>query len=316
MNMERFRLASVADDEEFRRQLHGLVPVGSADPGVSVALEPVSAREATPASDGALDGGGLVGPVGWPADVPRPEVAARHVKPRLIPSDRRPFRGVTAFVGLPGSGKTYSLAEVGVGYQAKGWDVWCNKGFDLVGAQVYSSFEELAAIRGPAAVLIDEAQLFFNSRRWQEFPDGFLYSLTQVRKLELHLYFTALRWGSIDVNLREMTFWVWECEQKMSFRGARFVRRRLPPEQVRKKDERPADTHHVRVRREIASYYDTMGTVAVGQGRARRDRDGERWALPSVSEGAPRPETGGGDQREPGRVRQTGPIRQPRARKA
>lgn len=215
-----------------------------------------------------------------------------------MPSRRRAFQGVTAFVGLPGSGKTYSLAEVGIAYLNNGSDVWCNAGFDLRGANVYSSFNELALIRAPecrklharsrgvcdckphelpcACILIDEAQLYFNARKWQEFPDGFLYMLSQVRKFRVHLYFTSLFWNMVDVNLRNMTYWVWECQA--GFRGRSFVRRRFPPEERRQKDERAAAKHRVKVRTEVASFYDTFSLVAVAERKSPRERELASWA--------------------------------------
>lgn len=202
---------------------------------------------------------------------------------------------MTALLGMPGSGKTATLAEVGVGYRAKGWDVWSNSGFDfgmMTGdpqCHVYNSFDELAAIPGPACILIDEAQLYFNARRWQDFPDGFLYRLSQVRKDGVHLFYTTLFWDMIDKNLRSMTYNVWECEA--GFRRGHFVRRRYPPLERRTKDQRPFEKQRVKVALPIVAMYDTYAKVAVAPKTKVRERDSAAWALPA---GSPAPAKPGG----------------------
>lgn len=299
------RMLHELTDAELSVALHSIeggtssvLPAVLAAPGRVVGGSSLPPPPSAPPAVRDVHGGGVPEPPSGPADVPWEALARRHVKPRLIPSRRRGYQGVTALTGMPGSGKTYTLCEIGVGYRAMGWPVWSNAGFDFGmstgddGCHTYNSFEELADIVGPACILIDEAQLYFNARRWQDFPDGFLYSLSQVRKLGVHLYYTSLHWDMIDKNLRNLTFNVWECEA-MALRGW-FVRRRFPPEHVRRKDERSRDKHRVKVNLGIAELYDTTARVAVGPRPKLSPRETARWALPAASAVVPTQEAGGG----------------------
>lgn len=291
------------DDQALSIALRATVERGpqSALPAVLGAPRDVVARsslpplETAPSAVRTENGGGESCGLGRQPFVPWEALARRYVKTRLTPSRRRSYQGVTCFTGMPGSGKTYSLSEVGVSYRARGWPVWSNYGFDFGmstgddGCHVYRSFEELASIPGPACILIDEAQLYFNARKWQEFPDGFLYRLSQVRKDGIHLYYTSLFWDMIDKNLRNLTFWVWECEAA-AFRG-RFIRRRFPPEHARKRDERAFDKHRVKVAPAIAELYDTTSKVAVAAPSKVSARETAQWALPAAR--VPEADSGG-----------------------
>lgn len=172
----------------------------------------------------------------------------------------RSYQGVTAFSGMPGSGKTYGLAEVGVRDLAAGREVWCNAGFDLAGASVFSSFEEFMEIPNGATVCWDELPLYVNARKWSEFPDGLLYRLTQIRKDGLRLYYSTIDPAMVDTNVRRVTFWWWRCH---AVTGTLLRRALYPHESFRKADQKPYRREFVRVKPAIAEAYDTNAKVAV-----------------------------------------------------
>lgn len=191
--------------------------------------------------------------------------------------DRLSYRGVTAFYGMPGSGKTYGLAEVGLREMAAGREVWSNGGFDLAGSKIFNSFDDFMAIPNGATVVWDELPLYVNSRKWAEFPDGLLYRLTQIRKDGLRLYYSTIDPAMVDTNVRRVTFWWWECHSLTS----RLMRRALwPHESFRKRDARPHRRELVRVKGAVAEAYDTMGKVAVEQSitKISEKRSGS-WSL-------------------------------------
>lgn len=168
------------------------------------------------------------------------------------------YQGVTAYVGLPGSGKSYALVEVAVRALAEGREVWCNSGFDVRGCKRFGSFEEFTQIPNGAVVVWDELPLFVNARKWQEFPDGLMYRLTQIRKHGLELHYSTIDWRMVDVNVRRITFWTWECVGITQ----RLLRRRLyPPPERRVRGERARKSRWVWVKADIADAYDTLGTV-------------------------------------------------------
>lgn len=175
---------------------------------------------------------------------------------------RGKYQGITAFVGMPGSGKTYGLAQVGVRALAAGERVVCNAGFDLKGAETMSTFDEFAALEGPVTVVWDELPLYFNARKWAEFPDSMLYKLTQIRKDGIKLYYSTIHEMMIDTTIRRITFWFWHCN---AITG-RYLRRSLwPPEEFRKAKQKPVRREFVVVKDEVAALYDTHGKVALPQ---------------------------------------------------
>ena len=192
------------------------------------------------------------------------------------------YQGVEAFVGLPGSGKTYALAEIGVRALARGETVWTNAGFELEGAHRFSSFDEFAEIEGPAVILWDELPLYVNARKWQEFPDGLLYRLTQIRKDGLRLYYSTIDWKMVDVNVRRITFWTWECR---SLTARWMVRRQWPIPERRDRNERPRRSKYFRIHPSVFEAYDTGAKVAVARERLRHsDSESQKWTLHTTNE--------------------------------
>jgi hypothetical protein len=194
------------------------------------------------------------------------------------------YQGVTAFVGMPGGGKSYGLAEMAAKALRRGMPVYSNAGFDIEGSTILSSFEDFAALQGPALVVWDELPLYFNSRKWAEFPDGMLYKFTQIRKDGLRLAYSTIHEDMVDVNIRRVTFWYWHC----SAITRRLIRRTLwPPTQFRKANQRPYTTEWVPIRKAVYSLYDTHGKVSVQESVA------ERIDLGAASGGFVRPKLAG-----------------------
>lgn len=204
---------------------------------------------------------------------------------------RERYEGVTAFVGMPGSGKTYSLAKVGLQALARGERVICNAGFDLAGAEVMSTFDEFASIEGPVTVVWDELPLYFNARKWAEFPDSMLYKFTQIRKDGIKLYYSAIHELMIDTTIRRITFWFWHC----SALGFGYHRASMyGPEEVRKSTVKPLRTRWFRIDERIAAAYDTYGKVELPTIARRRIAAGVpeegSWKRPELPEAAVPPQ--------------------------
>lgn len=173
-----------------------------------------------------------------------------------------PYSGVTAFTGMPGSGKSYGLIEVANRTMKRGeMPVYANAGFTIQGVTRYiEDWEDFVSIQGPAVIVWDELPLFFAARKWQDFPDGFLYKLTQIRKDGLRLYYSTIDEHLVDINLRRCTFWWWKCRPVT----ARILMRRLyPHDAYRARDQKPFRTEWVFVRPAIADLYDTGGKIAL-----------------------------------------------------
>lgn len=217
----------------------------------------------------------------------------------------RKYQGVTAFVGMPGSGKTYGLAQVAKRAMDRGEVVYSNAGFEVAGTRVLHDWEEFVAIPTesedgcvkrersegcehgalwlPTTIVWDELPLYFNARKWSEFPDGMLYALTQIRKDGRKLYYSSIDEMMIDTTIRRVTFWYWHCRAVSS----RLLRRSLwPPESFRKARQRPFSREWVRVRDDVAALYDTTRKVELPERvRARYMGDVATNGSPSRSEG-------------------------------
>jgi len=200
------------------------------------------------------------------------------------------YTGVTAFVGMPGSGKTLALAEIGARAMARGERVVCNAGFDLQGAERLSTFDDFAALEGPVVVVWDELPLYFNARKWSEFPDSMLYKFTQIRKDGIQLYYSAIHEQMIDVNIRRITFWFWQCRNL----GLGYtIRRCYPPEQFRKANQKPYSTKLTRIKPAIYNLYDTYQKVELPSKTRKAIEAGvaedASWGSVGAREGAPAP---------------------------
>lgn len=211
-----------------------------------------------------------------------PFIAAAHAKRVFGPKVRQlpggveteMQEGLTCWTGEPGSGKTYAMVEVALAYHKLGWDVVTN-GLDLTFESAsYQDFGSLCALidssrRNRTVVLLDEAPMWANSRRWQEFPSAFFSRLQQVRKYGFLMHYSAINFNKVDNNLRDQTYWVWECTRGI-FTG-RFIRKLRVPEELAVPGERPRLKRKVRARQYVYDSYGTHTFLTTPQGRDRVD---------------------------------------------
>jgi len=183
----------------------------------------------------------------------------------------RKYQGVTAYVGMPGSGKSYSLVRVAKRAIERGQRVVCNAGFDVAGCEILTTFDEFAALEGPVVICWDELPLYFNARKWSEFPDSMLYKFTQIRKDGIELHYSAIHEQMIDVNIRRITFWFWQC-RALGF-GLHY-RTLWPPELFRRHNEKPRRREFFRIDPSVAAMYDTTSKVALPEKVQARIRAG------------------------------------------
>ena len=172
----------------------------------------------------------------------------------------------TAFVGVPGTGKTMQLVRASYVYHLRGARILSN-GLGLKHEEgEFSSFDDLCRImfrqsqvpyedRRPHVILIDEAHFWANSRQWQEFHDGFFWMLQQVRKFRMLLLWSAIDWAQCDVNLRRITRWIWQCERG-AFGGFKSYLM-VPPEERRPGESGVIDKIRWRPRESDVNMYDS-----------------------------------------------------------
>lgn len=84
----------------------------------------------------------------------------------------------------------------------------------------FENINELLEIRD-GVILIDEGQVLFNARNWEQLPYEFQYKLQQHRKHRLDLYVTTQNMGTIDITYRRLVQAWYHCKDKFALFGIR-----------------------------------------------------------------------------------------------
>lgn len=124
---------------------------------------------------------------------------------------------ITAYVGLPGQGKTYMMTKMAMKHIKKGGRVYAN--YPLKGAIRYSQITEVFDVRkhkdeklGPI-ILIDEAGLVAPSGGWKSIPFDVMAHWRQHRHNGVNIYYTAQDLRDVAVPLRRVTQFVRNCSK-------------------------------------------------------------------------------------------------------
>jgi len=137
---------------------------------------------------------------------------------------------IEAYVGVPGSGKSYMLVKRGLEALARGRKVYANFGFVRENVYHYlrkrhnishreavllaDSIQEIRDYKGlldvyDGLLLFDEAHMWFNSREHRLFPTEVLGFWSQHRKVGVDVLLATQRYGSVDTMIRDLVAHVW-----------------------------------------------------------------------------------------------------------
>jgi len=137
---------------------------------------------------------------------------------------------IEAYVGVPGSGKSYMLVKRDLEALAKGKRIYANFGFIRENVYHYlrrryrlphreavlkaDSIEEIRDYKGLLSVyegllLFDEAHMWFNAREYRLFPTEVLGFWSQHRKVGVDVLLATQRYGSVDTMIRDLVAHVW-----------------------------------------------------------------------------------------------------------
>lgn len=137
---------------------------------------------------------------------------------------------IEAFVGIPGSGKSYALVLKGLQALAEGKRVYANFGF--IRENVYYWLRKRAKLPHREAVLrtdliheirdysellnvyegvllFDEAHMWLPSRQFDLIPVEVIAFWSQHRKVGVDVYLATQRYGSVDAIVRELVAFVY-----------------------------------------------------------------------------------------------------------
>lgn len=143
---------------------------------------------------------------------------------------------ITGIVGLPGEGKTLWASQQIKAAIDGGEIVYSNVHVnDDREWYYYEKFELLASVQR-ALIVLDEAQVYMNSRNWKAFPPEFQAFLQQHRHQGVDLYALTQNLNRVDVTFRELVQSLFQVEKhfifdKLGFLFGRFRLRELaePP---------------------------------------------------------------------------------------
>lgn len=138
--------------------------------------------------------------------------------------------------GRPGSGKTYCLTRNALKYLKKKYYVLSNYKIESKEERLYfwKTIEQLKSMirddsiimkkaweeEVPVIIIMDEAHVYFSSRKWKELPEDLLRLLAQHRKLGLHIEGSVQHVNRLDVVMRELIDFWYTYQNKWGF----FVR--------------------------------------------------------------------------------------------
>jgi len=172
---------------------------------------------------------------------------------------------INIFVGRPGTGKTYTLVKEALRAVRQGRDVYSNFHLDFSSINpelnkrlhFWDSIDQLVRIK-QGLILVDECQIYFNSRDWKNLPARVQYKFQQHRKQGLDIYGAVQNIKRIDTVIRELVNWVFEVRRV----GIIFVQTRYIIDDIDKARRQGYGTKIYFLRKKIACCYDTFQEIA------------------------------------------------------
>lgn len=178
----------------------------------------------------------------------------------------RPY-GITCYVGLPGCGKTLSMAErlLDLKLQFPKAKIYTNFGFkDQDG--IITRWEDLVTIEnGEDGVIfgLDEVHDIFNRKDWADMPSTVLTMFSQNRKMAKQFICTAQSFADVGIDLRRRCHYIIECS---NIRGRWVFQRAFLPTDYAERDgtrseRRRAWRYNFIADNEIYESYDTYALI-------------------------------------------------------
>ena len=184
---------------------------------------------------------------------------------------------ITIYTGKPGSGKSYNLTRLVKQYLENGDDVFCNfkinetklnlkpkKSFlnksnkELGTLYHWKRLEEFRKVSN-AIIIMDEAQTYFNARRWKNMTAEDEIKFQQHRKQGIDIIGAVQNLNRCDTVLRELAGYVYEMKRI----GKLFICKRYTPEDIKSMRRESSYTEFFWFKKSIAEAYDTAELINV-----------------------------------------------------
>jgi len=150
---------------------------------------------------------------------------------------------IRAYVGLPGSGKTFSLIKEGIDLVRAGRKVYTNVPFRNFKRGLFDrnykkqpkvvttkELEELILKEDDCTFLVDEGNIVFPAYYWKNLSPEFLIRLSQTRHHRLDLFYTSQGFTHVVARLRELTNEIVRVRSKFFFGKEFFIQTCYDPE--------------------------------------------------------------------------------------
>ena len=177
---------------------------------------------------------------------------------------------INIITGRPGSGKTYILANLGMKFLQQGKKVYANFKLNYEGKNLiyWTKPSELTKIE-QGIILMDEAQIYFNSRKWEDLDEQLQYKLQQHRKDGLDIWGTTQHEARIDVLMRELVSSFFVCKKIFgSKEGAKkpwglILMSHYYPEEMKsiKKSNSFFDIDFIWIQKKVCNFYNTKEKI-------------------------------------------------------
>ncbi|WP_456471452.1 zonular occludens toxin domain-containing protein [Caminibacter sp.] len=192
---------------------------------------------------------------------------------------------ITIIEGIPGSGKTYYAVKTLVEGEYYYYDkVYTNiklnlpyiklkypelyKRLDFITAEEIENLGEWAKNKSNCLLILDEIQIYYNSREWQRRNREFLEFLTQHRKQGIDLWAITQDKKNIDTQFRRLAGIIIQCVNASQLEVFIF---RLPNFFIVKKFSGGvrAGTEFFKLNKKVALAYDTFARVDMDNEKAK-----------------------------------------------
>lgn len=162
---------------------------------------------------------------------------------------------ITAYVGLPGSGKTYLMSlDILDAMKRRTREAWTN--YPLVGAHYFDDFRLVQKV-SKGIIAADELNALAHAHDWHNLDPKLLTLWTQSRKLGIDFWYTSQGFHMVNNQVRQLTNWVWKCRALI---GGLHVARKFDACDV-ERDRRTAKVYETRyfvIRPKYYTKYDTL----------------------------------------------------------
>jgi hypothetical protein len=173
---------------------------------------------------------------------------------------------INIYVGKPGSGKTYALVRLSYKLINEGRDIFSNFHIDFKSMPLkkghgsvyyWTDIIQLIPVK-QGEIIIDEAQIYMNSRDWKNLPKIMQYKLQQHRKQGLNIHGAVQNVRRIDTVARELVNSVYQCKILL---GRLFFVKEYDIEDIDKETRKSYSISLYFLNKKLANCYDTLQEI-------------------------------------------------------